>query len=92
MTNTLVLLKLSVSLSTNWVTVSTTSPVIPPSEIGLAVYRPPIANQVGTIHSNVIGSFEWKGKTNSVVLESTQIGQLERGVDANTMMPWPFLK
>lgn len=82
MTNALVLLHLSTSLTTNWQTVSYTTPHVQPSELTLAVYRATMANQVGTIQSNLIGSFEWRGRTNEVVLESKRIAQLERSVDS----------
>ena len=83
MTNAIILLKLSVALETNWVTTSYTTPASTYPLSTLAVYTTTMANQTGFISSNLIGTFEWKGKLKTVVLESTQIGTAARSVDAS---------
>lgn len=69
----------------DWRTVSTTIPALEQGNVALAVYRPPIANQVGNVWSNTMARIVWNNKTNEVAIESTLIGNASRSVDANTV-------
>jgi len=74
------------TITTNdWRTISITTPYIAPSQMTLAVYRPPIAHQVGNVRSNTVARIQWGGKTNDVILDSVIVGTVNRDVDANRL-------
>lgn len=53
---------------TNWTTVSIETPVN--QNPYLAVYRPPIEHQVGTVCTNTVATIEFEGQDHKVVLKS----------------------
>lgn len=61
-----------ITVTTNWVTVSRTSPVVQPGSAMYAVMRYDQLNQTGARVTNTVARFVWKGKTNDLVLEHTQ--------------------
>lgn len=65
-----------VTITTNWVTVSTTYPA-PCGMEGCLVYHPITDNQVGTVMSNTVAVIEWRGRKVETVLESLEIGRVE---------------
>lgn len=75
MTN--LLATLLVTITTNWVTVSTTYPA-PCGMVGCCVYHAVTDNQVGTVMSNTVAVIEWKGRKVETVLESVEVGREER--------------
>ncbi len=78
MTN--ILAAIIVTVTTNWVTTSITSPLTQPN---LAVDVSQIANQFGARVTNTVAVIVWNGKTNHFVLESTKPfyeGDLTRSV------------
>lgn len=87
MTNAIVTMKIATVLTTNWVTVSRTSPVVSPSEMVHAVYRPVMANQVGAIFEDKIGRFDWNKDAKEVLLERKQVGRTERSIDEGPVFP-----
>jgi hypothetical protein len=71
---------ISSELMTNWATVSHTEPVLSGKQLTDAVYYYGLYHQIGTIQSNVIAVIDWKGQSKTVVLESTNIGTIERDI------------
>jgi hypothetical protein len=71
-----------VTSTTNWTTTSYTTPATQPGNTMHAVYRPTMANQTGTVYSNLVARVEWNGKQVEAVLESTPVRTEERSVDA----------
>lgn len=88
MTNTLIAL-LSWTLTTNWTSVSRTSPVLTPQSANYPVIRYDMLNQTGQRFSNLVATIVWKGQTNAIILESLAVGgpTLQRSIaDAPS---WP---
>lgn len=68
------------SITTNWTTTATITPVIDKSNIYLAIYRPQGYVQSGCILSNTIATIKYNSKEYTVVLDSTQIGYTTRTI------------
>lgn len=66
MTN--LLAALSIILSTNWTTVSRTTPVCEYGA-GCTVLHYATLNQIGSVATNLVATFVWKGRTNQITLE-----------------------
>lgn len=68
--------KISFALVTNWVPVSVTSPVVPPSERNFSIYRRSMITYVGTVASNTVATVEWRGRSIPMILESVEVAKL----------------
>ena len=64
------------TVSTNWVTISTTYPKC--NTPGCLVYHMPMLNMVGTIYSNKVFVVDWEGKKVETVVESKEIGTIKK--------------
>jgi hypothetical protein len=81
---------LLVSFTTNWITVSTTTPVVQPGDTFNLVYRPATDHQVGTIYSNTIMTVDYKGTKVTAVLESVPVSHVERDVTHDNIVSVPY--
>lgn len=73
-----------VTLSTNWVTVSKTSPVC--GMVGCAVFHGSSVHQIGTRQTNTVARVQWKGEDREVILETSPGPQCgERDVADNPL-------
>lgn len=85
---------LSTNLSTNWITVSHTTPVLQEDEYNDAVARFGSSHQDGYISRDIYGNINWHGTNHTVVLDSQYVGKTERDVSdcpnliQLTEMPW----
>lgn len=80
-TETLLNAVLSSSITTNWTTVSKTTPVFEHPEFTvLAVHIVSTLNQRGDIYSNTVAKVEYEGKWHEFVLKSTLIGETHRKI------------
>lgn len=68
------------TITTNWVTYSIERAVCP--VVGCAALHLDTHHQRGTIESNKVATVTYKGKPFSVILESTEIGNISRSVIA----------
>jgi hypothetical protein len=70
------------TITTNWITVSTTYPntSAEPNGFTYLVFQPPIDNQIGIVKSNIIVIIEWKGQKIETTLESVEIGKQKREI------------
>jgi hypothetical protein len=62
------------TITTNWTTTGILSPPPKPAQsVSTLEYRPTYEIQSGTVTSNVVAKFIWKGTTNIYVIESIPI-------------------
>jgi hypothetical protein len=73
MTN--ILCTIIVTVTTNWMTISTTSPARPDPSGGSipAVMLFDVAHQIGARVTNTVVLVPWKGKTNQIIVESSPL-------------------
>jgi hypothetical protein len=80
-----------VTLTTNWATVSTTTPVC--DRPGCAVLHYSMENQVGEVSSNTVVKFSWQGTEHEVVVESVLVkgdANLRRSIPSGVYPLWRF--
>ena len=84
------------TVTTNWTTLSLTSPVIEKEQQYNLVYYPTMANQQGVVTSNTMARIVWPANTAERLevvfcLRSVELRRIHRSVDANRIA-WGEIK